>query len=72
MRSPGCCCSCRSSLRALLWAAALIYSWAIWTYTLLPLPDPDNLVCRGTNVVPGQFVFDVLEAYREAPVCGRC
>lgn len=51
--------------RALVWAAALVYSWAIWTYTLLPLPDPDQLVCAGSNLVPGQLVIDVLDAYRD-------
>ena len=40
--------------RFLLWAAALVYFWAIWTYTLLPLPAVEDydlvrswLVCRG-------------------------
>lgn len=34
-----------STLRALGGAAALAYFWSIWTYTLLPLPDPDAIAC---------------------------
>lgn len=33
--------------RMLLWFAALVYFWAIWTYTLLPLPDPETIRCVG-------------------------
>lgn len=39
--------------------AALVYFLALWTYTLLPLPDPDGLVCAGTNLDPGTLVTDV-------------
>jgi glycopeptide antibiotics resistance protein len=35
--------------RFLLWTALLVYFMALWTYTLLPLPDPESLVCAGTN-----------------------
>ncbi|WP_161896777.1 VanZ family protein [Gordonia spumicola] len=45
--------------RSLLWAAALIYFCAIWTYTLFPLPDPDRLVCVGSNLDVWQAVRDV-------------
>ncbi|MET0296200.1 MAG: VanZ family protein [Microbacterium sp.] len=45
--------------RFVLWGAALIYFWAIWTYTLLPLPDPDAIRCVGTNLDLFQFVDDV-------------
>ncbi|WOC13831.1 VanZ family protein [Gordonia sp. MP11Mi] len=45
--------------RSLLWVAALIYFCAIWTYTLFPLPDPDQLVCVGTNTDVWQAVRDV-------------
>lgn len=45
--------------RLVLWGAALIYFLAIWTYTLLPLPDPDAIVCVGTNTDILQFVDDV-------------
>ncbi len=44
--------------RLLLWGAALIYFWAIWTYTLLPLPDGDDIRCVG-------MVTDPLEIVRE-------
>ncbi|WP_349425810.1 VanZ family protein [Microbacterium sp. LWS13-1.2] len=36
--------------RFLLWGAALVAVMAIWTYTLLPLPDPDAIRCAGVNV----------------------
>lgn len=45
--------------RFVLWAAALVYFMAIWTYTLLPLPDPDAVVCAGVNLDVLQFVDDV-------------
>ncbi len=51
--------------RALVWAAALVYSWSIWTYTLLPLPDPDDLVCQGRNLQPGQFLRDLVGVWSE-------
>lgn len=51
--------------RGLAWGAALVYAWAIWTYTLLPLPAPNEFVCAGTNLAAGQFVVDILDAYRQ-------
>lgn len=48
--------------RSLLWAAALVYFLAIWTYTLLPLPDPDAIRCVGTNLDPLALVDDVRTA----------
>ncbi len=48
--------------RSLLWAAALIYFLAIWTYTLLPLPDPDAVRCVGTNLDITAFVDEVQTA----------
>ena len=45
--------------RFVLWSAALIYLMAIWTYTLLPLPDPDAIRCAGTNLDALAFVDDV-------------
>ncbi|MGX1702213.1 VanZ family protein [Microbacterium sp. NPDC055357] len=50
--------------RFVLWAAALVYFWAIWTYTLLPLPDPDTIRCAGVNLDLFQFVDDVRGAMR--------
>jgi hypothetical protein len=63
-------CSCRSWRSAiaaaggspgpiLLWAAALVYFLAIWTYTLLPLPDA-GLPCAGVNLDVWAFVDDPL------------
>lgn len=51
-----------SFMRFALWAAALVYFLAIWTYTLLPLPDPGALVCVGTNLNIGEFVTDIRRA----------
>ena len=34
-----------SAWRFVAWAAFLVYFFAIWTYTLLPLPDPDAIRC---------------------------
>nr|WP_179492444.1 VanZ family protein [Microbacterium immunditiarum] len=45
--------------RASLWFAALVYFFAIWTYTLLPLPDPDAVTCAGANLDPFAFVDDI-------------
>lgn len=48
--------------RMLLWFAALVYFWAIWTYTLLPLPDPDTIRCVGMITDPMEMVRDVRKA----------
>ena len=48
--------------RTLLWLSALIYFWAIWTYTLLPLPDPDTIRCVGAITDPMSVVRDVRTA----------
>ncbi|MEV7799249.1 VanZ family protein [Microbacterium foliorum] len=48
--------------RTLLWLSALIYFWAIWTYTLLPLPDPDAIRCVGAITDPMSVVRDVQKA----------
>lgn len=48
--------------RFLLWFALLVYFLAIWTYTLLPLPDPDLMRCAGTNLDPMSFVDDITGA----------
>lgn len=51
--------------RALLWFAALVYFWAIWTYTLLPLPDPDSIRCVGMITDPTEIVRDLQKAFSE-------
>lgn len=45
--------------QVVLWSAALVYFFAIWTYTLLPLPDPAELRCAGVNVDLFAFVDDI-------------
>lgn len=45
--------------RFVLWAAALVYFFAIWTYTLLPMPDPDTIRCAGVNLDPAEFIRDI-------------
>ncbi|QMU96970.1 VanZ family protein [Microbacterium esteraromaticum] len=48
--------------RLLMWFAALVYFWAIWTYTLLPLPEPDSIRCVGMITDPMEMVRDVQKA----------
>lgn len=48
-----------SATRLFVWFAALVYFWAIWSYTLLPLPSPETITCAGTNLDPLRFVDDV-------------
>lgn len=55
-----------SPLRALVWTAALVYFWAVWTYTLLPLPDPATARCAGTNLDPLAFLGDIEGAVTRA------
>ncbi|WEG09057.1 VanZ family protein [Microbacterium horticulturae] len=52
-----------SAGRLVLWTGSLVYFWAIWTYTLLPLPDPDTIRCAGVNLNLLQFVDDIREAF---------
>ncbi|MGB4137157.1 MAG: VanZ family protein [Microbacterium sp.] len=49
--------------RMLLWLAALIYFWSIWTYTLLPLPDPESIRCVGVELDPLSVVAEVRKAF---------
>lgn len=39
--------------------AVAVYAMAIWTYTLVPLPDTDTFQCAGTNLDPLRFVRDI-------------
>jgi glycopeptide antibiotics resistance protein len=48
--------------RTALWAGAAVYFWAIWTYTLVPLPQSDEYRCAGTNLRPFEFVDEIREA----------
>ena len=36
-----------------------VYGLALWTYTLLPLPDPADIACRPALTDPLQFVDDI-------------
>jgi hypothetical protein len=40
-----------------------VYGLALWTYTLLPLPDPDELVCRAAILEPLHLVGDLRAAW---------
>lgn len=51
-----------SALRAIGWGAALIYFWSVWTYTLLPLPDPGTAECTPASTDLFRFVDDVRAA----------
>jgi hypothetical protein len=46
-----------------------VYGLALWTYTLLPLPDPDDLVCREAILQPLHLVDDLRVAW-EGSVLG--
>ncbi|GAB3189170.1 VanZ family protein [Nesterenkonia suensis] len=58
-----------SPTRLLVWFAALVYFWAIWSYTLLPLPlpPPEAITCAGTNPDALMFVDDVRGALGPPP-----
>lgn len=44
------------------WAAALVYFWAIWTYTLLPLPDGPIEQCAPANADPRVLFVEIGKA----------
>lgn len=48
--------------RTALWAGAAVYFWAIWTYTLIPMPESDDYRCRGLNLRPFEFVDEIRSA----------
>jgi glycopeptide antibiotics resistance protein len=41
-----------------------VYGLALWTYTLLPLPDPAELVCRAAILEPFHMVDDLRAAWQ--------
>ena len=51
-----------SAGRMLAWLAAVIYFWAIWAYTLLPLPQVGSYRCAGINLDPLGFIPDIQRA----------
>lgn len=48
--------------RFVLWAAALVYFLAIWTYTLLPMPATNDFACAGVNLDLAAFIGDLRAA----------
>lgn len=44
--------------------AVAVYGVALWTYTLVPLPESDDFRCAGTNLRPFEFVRDILATGR--------
>lgn len=52
-----------SFVRTVLWLGFLIYFLAIWTYTLLPLPDPETIRCVGVITDPMEIVREVQKAF---------
>lgn len=45
--------------RTITWVAFLVYAMALWTYTLLPLPDPNHLQCVSPQLTPLHFLDDI-------------
>ncbi|MFF0910797.1 VanZ family protein [Microbacterium enclense] len=52
--------------RTLLWIAAAVYFWAIWSYTLWPFPLEDQYVCAGLNLEPFHFIDDIVTELAES------
>lgn len=46
--------------------AVAVYAVALWTYTLIPLPDGDDFTCVGSNLRPFAFLHDIRGAISEA------
>jgi glycopeptide antibiotics resistance protein len=51
--------------RILLLLAAAIYAVALWTYTLVPMPEADSFTCAGTQIHAFGFVGDILRTRAE-------
>ncbi|MGO1849452.1 VanZ family protein [Microbacterium sp.] len=49
-----------SLVQMMVWGSFLIYGLALWTYTLLPLPNSATIRCVGAQTTPFQFVDDIL------------
>ncbi|MCA0252548.1 MAG: VanZ family protein [Actinobacteria bacterium] len=45
--------------------AVAVYAVALWTYTLVPLPDANDFTCAGANLRPLEFLRDIRDAVRE-------
>lgn len=46
--------------------AVATYAVALWTYTLVPLPDGNDFTCAGTNLRPFAFVDDIRDTIAAA------
>ena len=42
--------------QTVVWAGFLVYGLALWTYTLLPLPVPEEIRCAPKQLRPLQFI----------------
>lgn len=51
--------------RILLLLAAAIYAVALWTYTLVPMPEAGSFTCVGTQIHAFGFVGDILRTRAE-------
>lgn len=49
-------------IRMIGWLALFVYAMAIWTYTLVPLPQADNIICVGYELDPMQSFRDILNS----------
>ena len=48
--------------RTAMWVGAAVSFWALWTYTLVPMPDGDIYRCAGVNLHPFAFVGEIRAA----------
>ncbi len=55
-----------SLMRTLFFVAALIYFWAIWTFTLLPLPEPSEIQCAPVEFNPWSVVTEIQKGLESA------
>ncbi|MBX3312508.1 MAG: VanZ family protein [Microbacteriaceae bacterium] len=51
-----------SPLRMIGWLAFFVYAMAIWAYTLVPIPEADNIVCVGYELDPMQGFRDIFNS----------
>lgn len=56
-----------SSWRIVGWGALLVYSLAIWSYTLLPVPDAAGYSCAGMQLDPLQALTDIRSFDTDGP-----
>lgn len=55
-----------SLTRTLFFIAALIYFWAIWPFTLLPLPEPSEIQCAPVELNPWSVVTEIQKGLESA------